>query len=76
MNNYQGIFTYESIEYAKKGDPHRQNVSYSNCTMLKDIGEMRKGMKIPFISISYGILGWDKNNELVYDEATTDIRTQ
>jgi len=74
MNNYHEIFTYESIEYAKEGD-QRQTVAYSNCVMLKDVGEMKKGMFIPFISISYGILGWDENDELVYDEATTDTRT-
>lgn len=72
MNNYHGFFTYEGIQYSNKPG---KSVAYLNCVMLKDIEDMKKGMKIPYICISYGFMGWNEDNDLEFDCSGTDTRT-
>ena len=71
-NNFNGIFTYESIYYPKN---EGSSVFYVNCVMLKTAGDMEKGTHVPYITISYGLLGYDSKNNLIYDEGAIDDRT-
>ena len=69
--NYHGFFTYESIS---PGNGVDRNLSYHNCVMLKDIGAMKKGMKILDIAISYDIYGFLKGGEIQdFDYAATTV---
>jgi len=73
-NNYHGFFTYEGVT---PGNGVDYNLSYYNCTMLKDFGEMKKGMVIPHIGVSYELYGYTDHPDypdgrLDYDEIAID----
>jgi hypothetical protein len=53
--NYFGCFTYARI---RPGDGKLLNRFYEDCVMLKDVGELKKGMKISAIAIQYEIFAW------------------
>lgn len=52
------MFTYESVNY---GDGDKVNISYNDCIMLQDLKDMKKGMKVAVIAISYDLYGWSKH---------------
>lgn len=76
LHNYHNFFTYESII---PGD-ETGNLSYVNCTMLKDVGNMKKDMKLEFIDISYNFYGWFPGKNGIgdpdFNEVTCDYSTQ
>ena len=75
QKNYLDFFEYESIKYVDLKNKIEKNVYYINCTMLKDIGDIKKGMKVPYIAINYNIFGFNENNDLIFDENAIDTRT-
>lgn len=74
MNNYHNIFTYNSIEYTDKTNG-RQNTTYVDCVMLKDCEELKKGTKVPYISVSYELYCFDEKDEMIHDVVTVDTTT-
>jgi hypothetical protein len=64
--NFNNMFTYESITY---GDGKNINVSYNDCIMLRDLQDMKKGMKVAVIALSYDLYGWSKHEGSEYTDA-------
>jgi hypothetical protein len=71
-NNYSDIFTYEKKQYC---DAQNNNASYTNCVLLKDVGKMKTGEKVPFIAINYQLCGFDENNKELFVDFITDTST-
>jgi len=59
---------YKNMIYATEEDT---NVCYEDLTMLKDVGSLKKGMKVESISIIYSLCGFG-GEAFLCEESTFD----
>ncbi len=66
VKSYYDIFTYEQ-KFDNMNHKFHQ-YSYHNCTMLKDVGSLKKGSIYSQIAIGGEIIGFNNNDEIIFDE--------
>lgn len=53
------MFTYESVN---PGDGNSINISYNDCTLLRDCDKLKSGTKLAVIAVSYTLFGWNNHS--------------